>query len=101
MTKLFWPLYLALSIAAVAQPPAPKPPTISDALKLSYFKANSEFLAASTQAQQAAQLAQQKQALLQAAAKSINDACGKDFVPTLDASGDPVCAIKPKVEAKK
>lgn len=83
---------------------APKPPVISDAQKLAYFKANSEFQTASVQVEQATKLAQQKQVALQAAGNAIVEACGKDFTATMDGKGDPACVAKPepaKVETAK
>ena len=100
MKKSFWPIYLALSMAGAQQQP-PKPPAITDALKIAYFKANSEFLTARSQAEQASQVAQQKQAALQEAAKAITEACGKEFTPTMDAAVEPACVEKPKADATK
>lgn len=85
-----------------AKPDSPKAPAISDTLKLKFFKAESETQGAADQAKQTAQNAQQKQAGFQAVVKELQDACGKDFIPTMDGNGDPVCVVKPAAkEAEK
>ncbi len=94
--KRFWILFLA--VTAVAQ--TPKPPSIPEAVKLKFFKASSEAQASSAQAQQAAQVAKQKQDAYQAVVKELRDACGKDFEPTMDKAGDPACGVKPEPEKK-
>lgn len=95
---------MAASVAHSQDTPKPKtvtPPVLTDAQKLIYFKANSEYQTAASQAKEADQTAQQKQAALQSAAKLLVDACGKDFGPSLNTMGDPICVAKPKPEAKK
>lgn len=96
MHKMFWPIFLALS--ALAQ--TPKPPTISDAIKLKFFKASAESQTASAQANAAAQVAQQKQVAFQAVVKELRAACGDKFVPEIDKAGDPVCVAKPEAPKK-
>ena len=96
MHKRFWPVFLALS--ALAQ--TPKPPTISDSVKLKFFKAQSEYMQAHSVAQQTAQDANQKNQVFQSVVKELQDACGKDFQPQMDKSGDPVCVAKPEAPKK-
>lgn len=81
---------LGLGIAAIAQT-APKPaapPTITDAHKAAYFKAQLQL----TQAQSALGTAQAK---MQAAVGEMVTDCGNGFLAQLDPNGDPVCAAKP------
>lgn len=89
----FWPLLL-LSASLTAE--TPKPPAISDALKLKFFKSQSEAMAAQEAARQAAQTAQQKQAELKSVVDEIQKACGDHFQPQIGKSGDPECAPKPE-----
>lgn len=78
-----------------AAPPPAKPavPVISDALKAKFFKAQLEMQAA----QKAVKV---KAASLQSTVGEITAACGGEFVPQMDANGDPVCVEKSK-EVKK
>jgi hypothetical protein len=62
-----------------------KPPTITDAQKVRFFKAQ-------LQAQQAAQAAQEKSEAFKASVKELQDYCGKDATLQLDTIGDPMCA---------
>lgn len=94
MKKSFLIIPLLLSTVGVTQQP-PKVPVITDAQKIAYFKASSEFLAAQSAAQNANQLAQQKQTALQETVKVIAAVCGKEYSPTMDAAGEPVCAANP------
>ena len=96
MHKRFWPVFLALS--ALAQ--TPKPPTISDAVKLKFFKAQSEMQTAQNVAREATQTLQQKQVALQSVVSEISNVCGKDFQPQMDKSGDPVCVANPETPKK-
>lgn len=75
-----------------------KPPVITEAVKLAYFKALAEFQASSQNPQVQNYL--QKQAAMNDAVQPIVLACGKDFTPSMDAQGNPVCVAKP-VEVKK
>lgn len=90
-------LFLLASTAVYAQDkkPAPKPPVLTADQKLEFFKAQAEFTTASSQAKDANQNAAAKQTALQGTIKVITDACGKDFVPNIDAGGYPVCQAKP------
>lgn len=91
-------LFFGLMPAFAQQPPAPapKPPVVSDAVKAHYWKAQAEFQKAQTEAQQAAQAAQQKQVALQASIEDLKKACGDDFVPLYDSTGEVACTAKPK-----
>ncbi len=82
-------LFSSLAFAQEAKPKAP--PVITDAQKMAYFKANSEYQAALSQAQQ---VVQPRKTALDAASTAIVDACGKEFVPTIDAQGYPACVAK-------
>ena len=92
----------------VAKPDSPKigadlsakPPVLSEALLHKFFKVQSEATIASDQAKQSAQDAQQKQVAFQAVVQELTVACGKDFQPQMNKTGDPECAVKP-VPAKE
>lgn len=87
---------LLFSSLALAQETKVKtPPVPTDAQKMAFFKANSEFQAANSQAQQAMAAVPPKKAALDDAIKSITEACGKDFQPTIDAQGYPACVANP------
>ena len=73
------------------QSSAPKPdptPTISDAHRAQFFKAQLRF-------NQAQQEFQQSQAKLQEAVGDMTMDCGEKFQPQMDQQGDPVCQLKP------
>jgi hypothetical protein len=75
---------------------ATKPPIISDAVKMRYYKALSEAQSANELLQQAQQANPAKQIALQAAVKELMDACGKDSIPQQGPDGYPVCVAAPK-----
>jgi hypothetical protein len=75
---------------------ATKPPIISDAVKMHYYKALSEAQSANELLQQAQQANPAKQIALQAAVKELMDACGKDSIPQQGPDGYPVCVAAPK-----
>lgn len=87
---------LAQQPTAPVKPQAePKTPAITDAQKSKFFKAQ-------LQAQQTAQVAQEKQAAFQATIKELQDTCGKEATLQLDASGDPTCIVmSPPADAPK
>ncbi len=100
-------IVLALLIAASAfaqtkpAPPEPtKPPVLTDTLKAKYWRVRSEADEAQATAQRDAQVAQQKAAALNDVVKTLQDACGKDFIVQLGPDGEPTCAVKPKEPAK-
>ena len=66
-------------------------PVVSDTVKLHFFKAQSEALQAADQARDASDAARQKQTALQAAIEEVKTVCGKDFQPSVNATGDLVC----------
>ena len=104
MSSIFGLFLLATSVAFAQdkpKPDAPTPPVLTETQKLEFFKAQAEFQSAAAQAKGAEQAAQQKQATLQTAIKGLTDACGKDFAPSIDTKGYPVCVAKPEPEAKK
>lgn len=90
MTRLFWPILIAIQIAA------PKPPTISVELREKFFRAQSEVLQANEQAEAATRNAQQKQTAFQLAVRDLEGACGGKYQPTMK-DGEPTC--EPKVDA--
>ena len=92
-------LFPVLAAAQTSKAPVP-----SDALKLKFFKAQSEMIQAGDAAKQANQEAQQTQVKFQGVVKELTDFCGKDFQPQLDPkTKDPVCLAKPDAakEVKK
>lgn len=89
------------AFAQAPKAPAKTPPVISDKLQKDFFKASSEFQGAQSQVTQATSVAQQKQAAVQAAVKAITDACGVDYHPEVNATGDPVCVETKKPEPAK
>lgn len=93
-------LILALLLFQAAPP---KPPTIPDALQAKFWKAQATMQFDSAAAERAAQKLNQSRAAFQAALKELQAACGKDFEPQMNPSGDPVCVAKqkPAVPAKK
>lgn len=94
--KIIAAIFLVGATLLPAQTVTANPPVITEAQKLAFFKANSEFQTANTQALQAQQNAQQKSSALQTAIKAIEDACGKDYRVILDSDGYPVCVVNPK-----
>lgn len=91
--KMLIALTLAGAMLQSAQP-APKPPVLTDAQKLAFFKAQSEYLAAESRVRVTQTEADIHQKVLASAIQAITDACGKDFAPTMDAAGNPVCGPK-------
>jgi len=79
------------SVSLVSQTPAPKSsvPTISDAHRATYFKAQ-------LQMNQAQQQIQTAQAAMQAAVADLSKDCGEEFIPQMGPQGDPVCVPKPE-----
>lgn len=65
-----------------------KTPVISAELKAQFFKAQ---LAVKS----AQEVYQQAQAASQASVQMLIQACGKDFQPSMDQNGDPVCVANP------
>lgn len=103
-----WTLAGWVSIAQTAPAPPAKsaptskaPPAITDALKLRFFKAQSEFIQASDAVKAATQNAQQKQVLMQEVITEIGKVCGDGFVPDMNPAGDPSCAAKPSAPEPK
>lgn len=106
---------LASAIPMLAQTPTPKPalppvakvaPVISIELKAAFFKAESQAQSAQSDLEKIPQYQETlvKGKLLSTTVDRIREACGTDFELQLDATGDPVCVVKPeptKVEEKK
>jgi len=88
--KKFVPFLLLVSSFAIAQ----TAPTITDAERAEFFKAQSKLMAASEQAKEA-------QAQFQAAVAKLQAACGEAFTLQMNQGGDPACVAKPKPEVKK
>ncbi len=95
MTRYFWPTLILLSAIGVAQPapPATKPPSLTDAQRAHFFRAQAELLQATEQSKAAAQFAQQKQAAFQAIVTELKTACGAAEL-SIDKGGDLVCEVK-------
>lgn len=92
---------LLFLVSTVAFAQTPKPPVLTTDQKLEFFKAQAEYQAAQAKVTEDAATAQQKQTVLQASVKTLTDACGKDFQPSIDPKGYPVCVAKPEPEVKK
>ena len=80
--------------------PAPTSPTLSDTLKLHFFRAQSEMQTAQSQAKEAVTLAESKQAAFQAAVGELSKACGTAAQPSMSKDGDLVCAAVAKPAAQ-
>jgi hypothetical protein len=78
-----------------------KPPTISDALKAQFFKAQAQLIQANAQVQQAQAGAKAAQDSFTSAIDSLKKACGEGFQPQMDAQQDPSCVAMPKQGVKK
>jgi hypothetical protein len=82
-------------IAQTAKPTVPaKPPTITDAQRAQFFKAQSQMIQANAQAQQ-------KQTEFQAAIAEMQKTCGDTATLQSNPAGDPECVAKPPAPAKK
>lgn len=101
MKTLISLLFLVSTVAFAQTNPAPKPPVLTADQKLEFFKAQAEYQSAQAKVTEDAATAQQKQTALQASIKTLTDACGKDFTPSIDPKGYPVCVAKPESEVKK
>jgi hypothetical protein len=76
-------------------------PTISDAVKARFFKAQAQMIDANARLQQSKEYqdAQTKQKSFSDAVQELTKACGNGFNPEWDAMGDPICVIAPKPAA--
>lgn len=106
-TIALWTLVGRMSVAQAPAPPPTKPaaaaktpPVISEALKLKFFKAQAQFSQAAEAAKASGENAQQKQVVVQDTVKEITKACGDEFIPNIEADGDPACIAK-QPEPKK
>jgi len=97
-SKYFWPIIIALALAAGAfalfahaQPPAAK---LSEGQKLKFFKAQSEFIQADSAARAADDLQRTKKATFESVLVELTKACGTGYQLGLDQQGDPTCVVK-------
>jgi hypothetical protein len=68
--------------------PQAKPPTITDAQRAQFFKAQSQMIQSNAQAQQ-------KQAEFQAAIAEMQKTCGDTAILQSNPNGDPECVARP------
>jgi hypothetical protein len=85
-------LIVALPLAAqttkqVTPAAAPAVPTISDAQRAEFFKAQSMMIQSATQAKT-------EQSNFQAAIAKLQQTCGETFTLQMSPSGDPICVAK-------
>lgn len=71
-----------------------KAPTLSDALKVQFFKAQAQLVQANAQAQE-------KQKAYAEAIEALTKACGEGYQLQMNAQQDPVCVSAPKAPEKK
>jgi hypothetical protein len=92
-------LSMVLSLPLAAQT---KTPTITDAQKAAFWKAQAQLQADSSAANAAQEKLNKTRGAFEAAVKALNDTCGKDFHAQMDSNGDPTCVANPKpTEAPK
>ena len=84
----------------LAQQPKPRP-TVSAELQARFWKARRRCRLATTSFQQAQQKTTKAQGEFQAVIKELDDLCGKDYEPQMNAKGDPACVVKPRAEEMK